>query len=275
LGAKCLYYYKHVHRRINMRKKKAENLKAVKAMITLPASFDNYLTTLGTSKFVQVKVAESILGMTLHQFTEHMGKLNDVRAHKDSLEKDFIRTARWISEGNILATFRTEKCIYLYVHWTLSDRLSELKISIDGNTFKHICYDTEIHNHDELISSHKEDVNDLSTLWEFNFNPDTLFNPDNLDKGNIQKYLMNKIITENPEDVPLPHSEWYGYDPKYVSAAYVYNKCLNLRSNTGCVNYLNPIESTTISNIKLHILDRWQYMTDFNNARLDTLGEME
>ena len=133
-----------------MRKTKSPQLKAARTLTTGPASFAEWWKAYGgTSHAVQQLTAASVTGITLAQmesmYSPEMGGL-DNRLKKSPWSREYIRMARWMLEGRILA-FSVESDtldVLLAVQWILSPGtpVTWVRIRSDTHGFERVCYDS-------------------------------------------------------------------------------------------------------------------------------------
>ncbi len=130
-----------------MRLSKADNLKAVQTIVTLPPSLMAHAKSLATSNtWASNIIASHILqGLTEKDF-ERAYCIVDVRSKRDPINKEFVRAARWICEGFITSKVSMDGILYFHVQWLKSEKENWVAIDPKGisSGFIHVIYDTVV-----------------------------------------------------------------------------------------------------------------------------------
>lgn len=128
-----------------MRKTKNPELKASRVLATQPASFSEWQKAHGgVSHMIQQLTAASITGITLEQ-VESMYAVADIRVKKTPLLQEYIRMARWLVEGKILAFYVESETldVLIAVQWTKTPEtpITWVRVHSDTKGFAKVCYD--------------------------------------------------------------------------------------------------------------------------------------
>lgn len=161
--------------------------KAKPVMMTMPRSFADYVKAEGQSEFIQMHIAEKVIGIPFSEFVLRMNQphdadakeLNisssaeDLRLKKDTWEQEYIRLARWMLEGDILGFSRTANPNWLLlVKWKYTEVVNVVKVVSFQRQFNRVCYDSVYMSQEELDAALKEegvkDYTDLNFIkrWE-------------------------------------------------------------------------------------------------------------
>lgn len=128
-----------------MRKAKLPGLVAVQQIVSLPPSFLEYAKGLGQSRWYKEKLCEDILGTTRQGFIGHYSKGLDVREHRDPLDQEYERCARWIIESKVKSFWANKQgMVFVDVHWTITNVDTVIAMYMGRGTidkFAKVCYD--------------------------------------------------------------------------------------------------------------------------------------
>lgn len=126
-----------------MRKPKLPHFTAKKVMYTMPPSFALWIGHHGSARWTQMKAAQEILGIDFETFCEMYPAAGpDVRAARDPLWQEYVRCARWLIEGKIMAWYAAPgKKLRLQVQWASATVWVEADLLAPYDGFLKVCYD--------------------------------------------------------------------------------------------------------------------------------------